>query len=363
MKRLSGALCLGAAVSCAALACPPGGATHALARGGGTGNIWTAGAALPTGVMQAATGAIGNRVYVVGGSYGPATSRTFPTSNQAYDTTTNSWSSRAPIPTARAYAAAAVGTDGAGRTLLYVIGGYTQDWSAGTTTWIGANEAYDPNTDSWTTEAPMPTPRWGAAVGKASNGLIYVAGGGTAAGDSAVVEAYNPATNTWTCSTNDTAPGCSSTALAPLPQPVVKAAGASDGASVYVEGGETISGTALVYLDTNYIYNTNTNSWTTGRPLPVTISFGAGAVARDSSTGALSLYVIGGWTPSTDLATTYEYSSKGNKWVAKASMPTARDSAAAAVAGNGKVYLMGGEGRTSSATFVNGLDVDEAYQP
>jgi hypothetical protein len=81
----------------------------------------------------------------------------------AYDPATNSWSSRAPLPTPRAYHAAALGADG----LIYVVGGIG----------AGANvEAYDPGTDTWRTVAPLPTPRYGLAAAS-SGGAVYAIGG------------------------------------------------------------------------------------------------------------------------------------------------------------------------------------------
>jgi hypothetical protein len=54
-----------------------------------------------------------------------------------------------------------------------------------------ALDAYDPATDSWTVKTPMQTPRYAPGV-VALNGLVYVIGGDTTA-----VEAYNPTSNTW----------------------------------------------------------------------------------------------------------------------------------------------------------------------
>jgi len=57
-------------------------------------------------------------------------------------------------------------------------------------------EAYDPKTDSWATKADMPTARAGMAV-CALDGIIYaIAGGGST--DYATVEAYDPKSDTWT---------------------------------------------------------------------------------------------------------------------------------------------------------------------
>src|SRR5438067_6271696 len=80
--------------------------------------------------------------------------------------------------------------------ILYAIGGADNS---------GANlnrvEAYDPATNTWSQKAPMATARQIFAAG-ALNGTIYALGGvglvGNSFGALASVEAYDPAGNTWT---------------------------------------------------------------------------------------------------------------------------------------------------------------------
>src|SRR5437870_9266372 len=55
-------------------------------------------------------------------------------------------------------------------------------------------EAYDPATDSWSSKAPKPSNQNSAAIG-VINGTIYVAGGGTP-GVTATTLAYDPASDT-----------------------------------------------------------------------------------------------------------------------------------------------------------------------
>jgi N-acetylneuraminic acid mutarotase len=70
-------------------------------------------------------------------------------------------------------------------------------------------EVYDPATDTWSTKAPMPTNRWYHNVAVV-NGILYVMGGYSSInnGISEIIDtvyAYDPVTNTWT--TNTTLPG------------------------------------------------------------------------------------------------------------------------------------------------------------
>jgi N-acetylneuraminic acid mutarotase len=56
-------------------------------------------------------------------------------------------------------------------------------------------EAYNPATNTWTSRADMLTPRHSFGVA-AINGILYAVGGDDNA-DLVKLEAYNPATNTW----------------------------------------------------------------------------------------------------------------------------------------------------------------------
>ncbi len=57
-------------------------------------------------------------------------------------------------------------------------------------------ESYNPTTNAWTPRAPMPTARAGVTSGVV-NGILYVIGGNNGPGQLNVVEAYDPVSNTW----------------------------------------------------------------------------------------------------------------------------------------------------------------------
>jgi N-acetylneuraminic acid mutarotase len=61
---------------------------------------------------------------------------------------------------------------------------------------VGTNEEYDPTTDSWTCRESMPTARIGFATAVYQE-KIYCMGGRTSYGYSAANEVYNPKTDTW----------------------------------------------------------------------------------------------------------------------------------------------------------------------
>ena len=109
--------------------------------------------------------------------------------------------------------------------ILYAVGVYS---SSGL---VAAVEAYDPATDTWTTKSPMPTPRNGLGVGVV-DGILYAVGGGGNSGVVATLEAYDPVADTWTTET------CMPTAR------VGVGAGVVNGV-LYAVGGENGSGSML----------------------------------------------------------------------------------------------------------------------
>jgi hypothetical protein len=133
-------------------------------------------------------------LYAVGGSGngGPGIA-----SLEAYDTNTDSWTTKAPMPTARGELGAAFDTANG---ILYAVGGCDSHVVHTECFRLQTVEAYDTKTDSWTARAPMPTTRQmvdgrgvDVAVFDATNQMMYVAGRGAEA-----LEAYDTNTNSWT---------------------------------------------------------------------------------------------------------------------------------------------------------------------
>ena len=69
--------------------------------------------------------------------------------------------------------------------LLYAVGGSN---SSG---FLATVEAYDPATNTWTSKASVPTRRSGVGVA-VINGELYAVGGGNTAGALATSEGYQP---------------------------------------------------------------------------------------------------------------------------------------------------------------------------
>jgi hypothetical protein len=230
------------------------------------------------------------------------------------------WYTKASMPTARYYLGA-FAINGIG----YAVGGYA---TGGVT---GANQAYDPSTDSWSTKANMPTGRYALAA-FVIDGIGYAVGGATSSALTALNHAYNPSTDTW--STKQGMP----TARYFLTSFTISNIG-------YAVGGH--NGSAKVA--TNQAYNPSTDTWSTKQSMPT---------ARDSLTAfAISGigYAVGGHDGSNIVAINQAYNPSTDTWSTKQSMPTARYHLASLVA-NAAGYVVGGVG---SGNFA----INEAYNP
>jgi N-acetylneuraminic acid mutarotase len=164
-------------------------------------NSWTELAAMPHGRNHTASGTDGSRLWVFGGR-GPGSGDFNVTTNgfddvQVYDPATNSWASSddagsglAPLPQARGGMGKAVFLGGE----FYVIGGETLTGAGATPDKVYHRvDVYDPATNTWRLDAPMPTARHGIFP-LAHGGKIYVAVGGVHFGgsQSKVIEVFTP---------------------------------------------------------------------------------------------------------------------------------------------------------------------------
>ena len=179
--------------------------------------------------------------------------------------------------------------------------------------------------DTWTTKASLPTPRGGASSAVV-NDQLYIISGFTNAGETRLVQAYNPATNTWTTK-------------APIPTARSYSGAAAIGNKIYVAGGCGANQDCRVStLSTLEIYDTVTDTWTTGAPMQT--------IRHGFAMGAINgrLYVAGGrqfCPPCNDAHTTEEYDPATNTWTTKATMPTVRNNMNGVVL-NGELYVVGG---------------------
>jgi len=236
---------------------------------------WTARKPMPTARQHFGIAVYQNKIYTIGGSWwDPDKGRISSNANEVYDPLTDTWETREPMPANRSDLKANI-VNGK----IYLIGGRTGDQK----TTVALNEVYDPATNSWTTKEPMPYP----VVGYASavvNSKIYVIGGQNEFHDpddplnTNHNQIYDPETDTWSLG-------------ASLPTVVWNAAaGATTGVKapkrIYVIGGtpdRSIQGTNITQ-----VYDPENGVWTFGASMPTARAWLAVAVVDDV------LYAIGG---------------------------------------------------------------------
>ena len=285
-------------------------------------DFWTTKTPMPTARAILGAAVVDAKIYAIGGY-----NRSYLSTNELYDPVTDTWVTKAPMPSHRIDFAIAVVDN-----KIYVIGG-----TLGNQVETGLNEVYDPVTDTWENRTAMPTPRLGLDA-NVVNGKIYLIGGGDAAGFSifnfSENEVYDPATDTWTTKE-------------PIPIPVHYYASAVLDNKIYVIGG---GGGPSNHTQ---IYDTETNTWTSGTPIPTKVR---GAVAG-ATTGAMApkrIYVMGNEWTSEHLNQVYD--PEADIWTTGTTMPTPRFALAIAVL-NDVLYAIGGYDGT------NHSGANEMYTP
>jgi len=177
-------------------------------------DTWETKTPMPTARDSLQANVVNDRIYLIGGYLGKYNSSnpyaSYSTLNEVYNPATDSWTTKTPIPTATmGYASAVVNNQ------IYIIKQSTQIYDAKTDAWsygepipstVGSysgyataaattgvfalkriylfsqasisNQIYNPDSDSWTAGADLPTKRGGAAVAVV-NDMLYVIGGKT----------------------------------------------------------------------------------------------------------------------------------------------------------------------------------------
>lgn len=274
---------------------------------------WTEGKPMPTPRTEVAGAAIDMKVYIVGGF--DSAGRAVPTV-EAYDSISDSWSRAASLPLPLHHAGAA---SYGGK--LYVVGGYFADRTPSDRLIV-----YDPETNKWEELSPMPTAR-GALTTNFVNGTLYAVGGvngafGALEVPTAINEAYDPSTDTWTTKE-------------PMPTPRQHLASASFDGKLFVIGGRIDSLTSN--LDANEAYDPALDRWTKLQLMP---SKRGGLAAAVSFTDGW-IYVFGGEAPSGTFSITERYSPHGDVWESVIDMPNRRHGLAAVDIGS-EIYVIGG---------------------
>ena len=300
-----------------------------------TENSWTTLAPMPTarGGLDAAV--VDGKIYAMGGGVVASNK------NEEYDPTTNTWAIKAAIPTGRSKLVTVTIQN-----KIYAIGGSADEYP-----WmpIAKNEVYDSYTNTWAAKAEMPTARTQMCANNV-NDQIYVIGGFESAGStvkpSNKTEAYDPITDTWTVK-------------AEMPYPAVYHSSVVVGAKIYVLTSPFQIGRNQVLDSPIQIYDTKTNSWSLGPFLPTTQSSADAALILDEQ-GRELIYIFGGGGYGTYSDLVQIYDPENDVWGVGSPMPTPRQGLAVAVVNN-QVYALGGA--TSGGAYGTIISTNERYTP
>ena len=284
----------------------------------GSASTWTEKAGMPTGKMSLSSSVVDGVIYTFGGRTGGTDASDIEVfaSAEAYDPQTDSWTALADMPTPRFWHGSGT-VDG----IVYVVGG-NSNASNDSFLPLSTVEAYDPAANTWTARANLPTARYGLTI-SVVDGILYAIGGRRNQSNVSTVEAYDPATDTWT-------------AVAEMPTPRPFSASSVVDGKVYVFGGlDNIGGGRL----TVEVYDPATDAWTTQSDLPT-----RRAVFSASTVDGL-IYVIGGAagfvTNYAGVPTVDVYDPGTDNWATASDMLTARARLATSVV-DGTIYAIGG---------------------
>ena len=300
---------------------------------------WTNKAPLPVGRAEVGVAALGDNIYVIGGTEQDAQGHTnyASTLNTVYDARRNSWEQRAPLPLGLSHVGVAAL---AGK--IYAVGGFTNI--------VHMNPqavafVYDPKTNRWSQLPVLSNPRGSVAVA-AVGGRLHLFGGRLSnkvtrvplppgapelfAGYGTVTthQVFDPATGRW-------AEG------SPIPGPARDHLGiAVLGSKVHLFGGRIAD--FGDNLDRHDVYDTANDTWSTAAPLPVARSAGAATVLDGHIIYAGGECKPSAQPPSTDAYDDVtSYDPKTNLWSKLTPLPTARHAFGAATVNN-VAYFMGG---------------------
>lgn len=156
-------------------------------------DMWQTKKPIPITRMQLEANVVNGKIYLIGGRTGGQYSTL--SLNEVYDPTTETWATKTPMPYPVIHYASAVVDN-----KIYVIGG--QDEFNGTMN-LAVNQIYDVETDTWSFGAPLPSVVWISAAG-ATSGIfapkrIYVIGGqpDKSLGSTNITRIYNPEDDSW----------------------------------------------------------------------------------------------------------------------------------------------------------------------
>ncbi len=282
-----------------------------------TSDFWVAKTPIPSSSHELDSAVLNGKVYVIGTNF---TAYAGTNSNYLYDPAANNWTEKTPMP----YFQSDFGlTTYQGQ--IYVIGGFVNNLPKATAT----IQVYNPATDTWSNSTELPFAE-GALRAATVNGKIYVMGGaitGLAVPiPIGINEVYDPNSNTWI-------------ALSKMPAPVIGFAMTGVGDKIYVMGGD--NGSPNAFSNETQIYDTQTNTWSFGSPMPVTTYYSVAAATTGVFAPTRIYYIAGESGSAEPYCPTQIYDPETGNWSIGASVPNPRASNEALATVNDTIYAIG----------------------
>jgi N-acetylneuraminic acid mutarotase len=307
--------------------------TPVLASAEATENSWITKAPMHTARAYLGVAVVNGKIYAIGGDTGndianvdTGTSRTSNVvgTNEEYNPATDTWVLKKSMPTSRAGLGVAVCNN-----KIYCFGGWKEDFSN-----TGANEVYDPLTDTWEVKTPLPITAEAIAA-NVVNGKIYVLQLFT----TGAFEVYDPVTDSWASKT-------------PPPYEITGFTSAVIDGKIFFEGalGNTTRGICI------QIYDIVSDNWSAVTTLPAASDwFGSGDATLGVETPK-RIYFF-------HETITNIYDPVNDSWNVGASMQTPRLLAGSALVGD-TFYVIGGRsGPHGYITIMYPSAVNEQYIP
>lgn len=306
-------------------------------------NTWAKKASMhdPRGGLGVAV--VAGKIYATGGSnqsglYPANIQGGFVGANEEYDPVTDTWTRRNPMPTPRSDFAIAVY-----KNKIYCMGGTVGiekvDIIFSRFVTSSVNEVYDPATDTWETKSPLPNAGMFMEAFVADDKIHVI--------DGRLHVVYNPENDSWTTKSS-----------APLPVEDYGPNGSNDYALFLSDNKLQVAGQ---FSNRFITYDLVEDSWSNGSALP---GYDFYSVAGAMTTGSMApkrfylFFGIRGWVPS---PLTQAYDPVDNSWVTGKSIPTNRVHPGIAVVDD-KLYVIGGYAEGVSGR-VNASALNEQYTP
>lgn len=272
---------------------------------------WSSGAPMPTARYWAASAVVGNDIYVIGGE----DSNSNDDIVEKYNALTNSWTSLPDMPYG-GFDLRAATVDGK----VYIF-------------WGGSTSPqrlyqYDPVSGNWTRQNDMPDIFYWMGAPAVVNNKIYLCGGYDGSNYLNKVLEYDPSNDTWTTK-------------ASMPTARWGAATAVYNNKIYVMGG--VGGNFI----NNEVYDPATDIWQSKADLPFNDDFGnsiAGVIAG-------KIYIVNART--SDMAI---YAPLTDSWTTVSGLNTLRSYVTGETV-NGKLYVIGGHYYNGTDTIANLVDI------